>query len=110
MEAYGEASKGQEEEEVMAPKHKNERFPLVEVYWEDCMGGSGWRDTPERIKEWEHPHSMLHSSGGYLVRKTRRYIVLTISRSLVPDSESIGDFLQIPRKTVKHIEVIRRPK
>lgn len=95
---------------MILTKHRNECLPIVEVYWEDCMGGGRWRDPGECIKEWDTPHSMLHSSCGYLVKKTKNYVGIAISRSLTPDNANVSDTLQIPKGCVRSIEVIRKGK
>ena len=77
----------------------------VEVEWLDSvMLRFGWQEPAEYQDEFSRPY--LIRSVGYIVKRTKRELVLVMSWS---ENGQVGDGLAIPRACVRKITRLRGP-
>ena len=77
----------------MRPNH-----PIVAVLWDDATALEGWSHG-------EEPKPCLILSVGFLVKKTKKHIILAMD--LAPDGMQCGRG-QIPRGMIKQIKTLRK--
>lgn len=73
-------------------------FDLVSVVWDDAECDSGWDAAAE-------PKESLVLSVGFLVKKTRKHIVL--AGSITTGEHNTNQRIQIPKGMIKSIEVLK---
>ena len=79
---------------------KSER--VVEVLWEDTMGGHGWSEEPVKA-------TALIASVGYLHRDDEEGVVLVESKDRGPGAvKKYGCSTMIPRSAVRGMRVLRK--
>lgn len=76
------------------------KIKLVKVKWQDTMSESDWKDIDE-IKKWAKKERAICVSVGWLVERTKKYIVVAGSKGV--NDEDYGDFIRIPRAIIKKI-------
>ncbi len=85
-------------------KRPNQKYPLVEVIWDDATSISqGWKNKEEFDKELIKPEIVL--SVGFLVKDSTEHIILAM------DTDSDGDHAsrsQIPKGMIKKIKILRK--
>lgn len=78
--------------------------PIVEVVWQDFMHhGNGWRE-PEFYLEQTKDTKLEHYSVGYLLVKTKDYVVIYQSKG----ESNIAEVSQIPRSAIVSIKTLRK--
>jgi len=78
------------------------KFPLVRIEWIDACSNSGWFTEKEMLK-WANDHSNYRCENvGYLITKTKDYIVVASRISQNNDEErQYGNLQKIPRTWCK---------
>ena|SRR5260370_38398362 len=85
-------------------KRPTQKYPLVEVWWDDATHlDMGWKTQEEFKKESLHPEIVL--SVGFLIAETQDHVVLAMDVDKEGQHNQRG---QIPRSMVKHTRVIRK--
>lgn len=85
-------------------KRPTQKYPLVEVIWDDATSISqGWKNKEEFDKELIRPEIVM--SVGFLVKDSAEHIILAM------DTDSDGDHAsrsQIPKGMIKKIKILRK--
>lgn len=77
---------------------------LVKVIWRDIHGlDSGWKTKDELVKLSEEKYKQELVSVGYLVSKSKKFIVLAATHDGDMKSLGLNDASMIPTKDVKRI-------
>lgn len=88
----------------MNVKRPKQKYPLVEVIWDDATSLSqGWKNPEEWEKEPIKPEIVL--SVGFVVKETEAYLILAM------DTDSDGDHAsrsQIPKGMVRSVKILRK--
>lgn len=88
----------------MKLKRPKQKYPLVEVIWDDATSLSqGWKNKDEFAKEELVPEIVL--SVGFVVKETDDHLILAM------DTDSDGDHAsrsQIPKGMIKKIKVLKK--
>ena len=74
------------------------KYPWVRVEWEDITSYNGWGDPDDNIT------TMKVYEEGWLIRKTRKHIVVSANCSVADNSFSSREV--IPRGCVLHLEIV----
>ena len=85
------------------------RGQIVEVRWLDSMMRGRWDSEAEYLKWAKEIEGQPHRSVGYLLRSSKRSIVLVQSVSEFADGErNLSDAVSIPRSAVLGAKVLKR--
>ena len=76
----------------------NAPYDLVAVIWDDAEVDTGWDKVGT-------PKEALVLSVGYLVKKTRKHVVL--AGSITTGEYNTNNRMQIPKGMIKSIEVVK---
>ena len=83
------------------------KYEIVEVEWLDSIGQDAWQDLDELLDTAKKPNRMMQYTAGYLVKKTRNYVIVTLAHSDTDSAGTIGHTMQIPLGVVQKIRVMR---
>ena len=87
-------------------------LPLVIIHWRDIVFGvnEAWM-TVQKALEWAEKGPGECVSVGLLLKKTRKYVLLTSSiDAKTSDEQDVGGVIFIPRGCIDDIKVIRQVK
>ena len=73
----------------------------------DSIGQEAWQDLEELLEVADKPKRMTQYTAGYLVQKTRAYVLVTLAHSDTDSAGTIGHTMQIPLAAVQKIRVMR---
>lgn len=85
----------------MKKKVKN-KYPLVEITWEDHWSQAGWHDPTKPLVPAEY------KSVGYLIKKTRKEVVIVACLSTNRDFTEMGNMSYRLASCVKKIRYIEK--
>ena len=84
------------------------KWPIVEVEWEDSMHfGEGWKDCDVVIECAARKCGMMQYTAGYLMKRSRRYIIIVGSQSDLENSDRVVGEIQIPRSAIRNLRTLK---
>ena len=84
------------------------KWPIVEVEWEDSMSfGDGWKEYNEVVECVSRNNGMMQYTAGYLMKKSRRYIVIVGSQGDTESSDKVSGNIQIPRSAIRTLRILK---
>jgi hypothetical protein len=79
---------------------------LKKITWTDIASGSKWMDVIEAAKWGKEKYDVDYVSIGYVIHKTKRFIV--IAATYDSSDDSYNDISMIPTSVIKRIEILRK--